>query len=183
MKKAIYRTNYMQRVLHQPEEETLIGFLPEYLWKSTSYFGGPDDMGEYLVIKKDGSIRKMYCTGMRTKEEKARVLFEMIAGGGYHEDSYINDEEMTDTNVMDIYRRPWGIWYETHDQYEYEDCHTDIYVYTKDSDEYSVYFLDLNLDKRIELDEDMKIKGADGEKYYKLNGDKIEYEEWEEETK
>lgn len=182
MKKAICRENYWKRGLHQPEEETLIGFLPEYMWKLTSYFVGPSDAGKYLVIKKDGSVRQMYFTGTRSPKDKAQELFHMVAEEGYDQDSYIDDIEMTDTDVLNIYRDPWGIWYEIREWYEYEDRHTDVHVYTKDSNEYPVYFLDLNLYEKIELNENLEITGTDGNRYYKLNA-KNEFEEWEEETK
>lgn len=145
-------------------KKNFLGFCPDYMWKAVSYFGAPKKFGRYLVMKKDGVVREMMCTGLNEENEKARQLFRMAAdsANGNYSDAYIDDREMTDTDLMEIYRSPWGRWYEVSNWYEYEDCHSDIILYTRNSDEYPLYFLDLNLENTITLDENGEIAGADG---------------------
>lgn len=168
----------MKKAFYQGERH-FMGFCPDYMWKAVSYFGAPKKSGRYLVIKKDGSIKELYCTGSHESVDSAQKLFKIAADTGYSSDSYIDDRIMTDEDLMNLYRSPWGWWYEFNEWYEYEDCHNDLYVYTKDSEEYPLYFLDLNLDEKIELDENGEIVGADGVKYFKYNldGNLIEEEE------
>jgi len=170
MKKAIYRTDYMMKSLNEPEEETTIGFCPEYMWRSTAYFNGPKKYGKYLVIGHDGKIKEMYCTGTNSTEEEARELFRMAmdySDGYYYSNVYLDEEEAKDSDLLSLYRRPWSIWYTMDVWYEYEDRHTDIHIYTKDHDKHPLYFLDLNLDDKIELDETThEISDSEGVQYY-----------------
>lgn len=156
MKKAIYE-DYRG-------EKCLLGFCPDYMWKAVSYFGAPKKSGRYLVMKKDGVVREMMCTGLNEEIEKARQLFQIAAdsANGNYSDAYIDDHKMTDADLMTIYRAPWGRWYEFSNWDEYEDCHSDVIVHTRNSDEYPLYFLDLNLENTITLNENGEIAGSDG---------------------
>ena len=170
MKKAIYKSSF------SPNGEALIGFAPGYLWKSIKYFEAPARSGRYLVIQKNGKIREMLCTGIHDMDDKkGKELFELVANDGWFEESYIDDRHVTDNDCMDIYRYPWGRWYYFNEWYEYEDCHNDLHVLTKDSDEYPLYFLDLNLDEKIELNDDQEIKTDGGIEYFDLDTRSCKY--------
>lgn len=171
MKKAIYKTNYMMRELKEPEKESLIGFEPGYLWKSVEYFRGPKKTGRYFVIKKDGQIAEMLCTGTHSNEEEARTVFNLAADVDYGSTAYIDGREMTDTDLMNLRRSPWGIWYTLDCWQDYDNYGTDVNVYTDNSEEYPLYFLDLNLEENIELDENGEIKGVTDVQYYKHDKD------------
>lgn len=170
MKKAIYRTDYLnKRVL--PEEQYFIGYDPGYLWRSTDFFRGPRKAGRYLVIGKDGCIREMMCTGTHSSEEEARILFELAGNCPYSSASFIDDREMTDCDIMSIYRSPWGRWYTLESWQDYDNYGTDVHEHTKLSEQYPLYFLDLNLDDKIEMDEKGEIAGTDAIQYFKRNLD------------
>lgn len=179
MKKAIYRTDYLNK-LDMPESQYFIGYDPGYLWRSTDFFRGPRKAGRYLVISKDGSIREMMSTGTHSGEEKARILFELAANCSYGSASFIDDREMTDCDIMSLYRSPWERWYTLEDWQDDDNYGTDVHEYTKLSEKYPLYFLDLNLDDKIEMDEKGEIAGADAIQYFKrsLNN---EFEKEEEE--
>ena len=168
MKKAIYRTDYLNK-RNLPEQQEFIGYDPGYLWRSTDFFNGPRKAGRYLVICKDGCIREMMSTGTHGTEEEARVLFTMVADSYYGSRGYIDDREMTDADIMHIYRNPWGRWYTFEDWQEYDNYGTDVHEHTKLSEQYPLYFLDLNLDDKIEMDEKGEIAGTDAIQYFKRN--------------
>ena len=168
MKKAIYRTDYLNK-RDLPEQQQFIGYDPGYLWRSTDFFNGPRKAGRYLVISKDGCIREMMSTGTHSSEEEARILFELAGNCSYDSAPFIDDREMTDHDIMNIYRSPWGRWYTLEDWQEYNNYGTDVHEHTKLSEQYPLYFLDLNLDDKIEMDEKGEIAGTDAIQYFKLN--------------
>lgn len=167
MKKAIYRTDYLDK--RDPEQQQFIGYDPGYLWRSMDFFNGPRKAGRYLVISKDGYIREMMSTGTHSSEEEARILFELAGNCSYGSASFIDDREMTDCNIMSIYRSPWGRWYTLEDWRDYDNYGTDVHEHTKLSEQYPLYFLDLNLDDKIEVNEKGKIAGTDAIQYFKRN--------------
>ena len=173
MKKAIYKSDWGAHFGAKDDISLLLGFDPGYLWKSVSLFCGPHDYGRYLVIKKDGRVSEMYCTGSRFGT--SRRLFEEAAFHGPLNEAYLDDVHMTDSDLMELYRNPFFRWYEVHDWREYEDWHEDIHVYTDKSEDYPLYFLDLNLDEKIELDEKGEIKDCDGTTMFSMdeNGDYV----------
>jgi hypothetical protein len=73
---------------------------------------------------------------------------------------------MLDSDLMDIYRNPWGLWWEAVEWLEYDDCGTIINVYTKESPKFPLYFLDMNLDSVFELDENQEMKATEPPVYY-----------------
>ena len=168
MKKAIYRTDYLNKH-NLPENQHLIGYDPGYLWRSTDFFRGPRKPGRYLVISKDGAIREMMSTGTHSSEEEARILFKLASDCPYGSDSFIDDREMTDCDIMSTYRSPWGRWYTLESWQDYDNYGTDVHEHTKLSEQYPLYFLDLNLDDKIEVDEKGEIAGMDAIQYFKLN--------------
>ena len=169
MKKAIYRPGYVRKA-DLPEKETLFGYCPDYIWKSVAYFGVPKKSGRYLVIKKDGTIDEMYCTGNYESVEDARKLFDMAANADFLSDSYIDGREMTDSDLMALYREPYGWWYQFEEWHEYEDWHSDLHIHTRESEQYPLYFLDLNLDEKIPLN-GKEIDNVDGTRYFKFDYD------------
>lgn len=178
MKKAICRTYYLNKL--DAEQQEFIGYDPGYLWRSTDFFDGPRKAGRYLVISKDGHIREMMSTGTHSSEEEARILFELAAGCSYGSEPFIDDREMTDCDIMSIYRSPWGRWYTLEDWRDDDNYGTDVHEHTKLSKQYPLYFLDLNLDDKIEVNEKGEIADTDAIQYFKrnLNG---EFEKEEEE--
>lgn len=163
MKKAIYKDKY--------SEEKLVGFDSEYSWRSVSFFSGPDKAGRYNVICKDGRIRNMYYTGCNSDENHARVLFRTIVDSLYDTvQTFINEKTATDTDILNLYRFPWGHWYTVIDHFNDEDGAVQkITVHTKDSRYGPLYYLDLNLDGMIQLDKNGEIEGTDGVQYYTFN--------------
>jgi hypothetical protein len=179
MKKAICRTYYLNKL--NAEQQEFIGYDPGYLWRSTDFFNGPRKAGRYLVICKDGCIREMMSTGTHNSEEAGRILFELAANCSGDGASFIDDRDMTDCDIMSIYRSPSGRWYTLESWQDDDDNYgTDVHEYTKLSEQYPLYFLDLNLDDKIEMDEKGEIAGTDAIQYFKrnLNG---EFEKEEEE--
>lgn len=53
---------------------------------------------------------------------------------------------MTDSDLMDLYRNPGGVWYYYEEWHEYEDWHSDLHVVTPDNPSYPLYYLNLELD-------------------------------------
>lgn len=164
MKKAIYATSN--------KNEILIGFAPDYLWVSTEYYKAPHEPGRYLVIKKDGTLGELMTTGSDcTTSLSEDSLFAMAAARNLYGAVYFEDHEVTDTDLMDIYRAPWSRWYYFNEWYEYEDCHNDLYILTEDSDNYPLYFLNLNLEDKIQLDETGKVASDEDPAYFTITSD------------
>lgn len=175
MRKAIYDGEWRKERGLAPDPHT-IGYVQDYMWKSVKYFVGPKEKGRYLVIDRNGQIREMFFTGTHNVDN--HHLFEIAASPMYG-DPYIDDELMTDSDILDLYRSPYNCWYrfvEWFDSDSYSD-HRDLHVYTSKSPEYPLYFLDLNLDHEIELDENGDIV-TDGEpQYYSIkNGEYVRKE-------
>lgn len=161
MKKAMYK-----RRCHPALEpsETMIGFDMEKLWKSVKYFGGPKKSGRYLTINKLGRIMMLSFTGTHDVD---RRLFEKVANSNY---AYKDDRPVTDEDCMDIYRCPWNIWY--YEGSENNDYVPDINILTTDNDSYPLYFYDLDLDSRIDMDANEEPAEAKGDPvYYAFMGD------------
>lgn len=172
MKKAIYKNTGMAYDFSELKKEEQIGFDSEYLWKAVSYFGSPKYSGKYLVIQKSGCITQMMNTGNYSYASDARALFDLAASceESCNETAYIDDREMTDTDLMNLYRNPYGIWYKVNDWTdEYGDSRTDVRVFTEESEYYPLYFLDLDIQKPIKLTDDGEIADVDGIQYYKRN--------------
>ena len=172
MKKAIYKNTGMAYDFSELKTEELIGYDPEYLWKSVSYFGGPKYGGKYLVLQKSGHITEMMFTGTYNYESEARELFHIAASCEEEncERAYIDDREMTDTDLMNLYRNPHGKWYEINKWAdEYGNYETDVHVFTEKSEYYPIYFLDLDIQKPIKLTENGEIEDVNGVQYYKRN--------------
>lgn len=177
MRKAIYDGEWRKERGLAPDPHT-IGYIPDYLWKSVKYFRGPKEKGRYLVIDRNGQIREIFFTGTYNVDD--HYLFELAANSSPYGDSYIDDEPMTDSDILDLYRSPYDRWYRFIEWYDSDDCgnHSDLHVYTSKSPEYPLYFLDLNLDHEIELDENGDIV-TDGEpQYYSMkDGEYVRKEE------
>lgn len=173
MRKAIYKTDWMKRELNQEENESLIGYVPDCLLKSVKYFLAPKNPGRYLVIKKDGTIAEYMCTGTHCVDrldEKSLFAIAAHMDNGFDEEVFIDDRQADDSDIMDIYRSPWSTWYTFNEWYDqYESCHTDLHIFTKESDDYPVYFLDMNLDDKIQMEENGEIHSDGDPVYFKLD--------------
>lgn len=176
MKQAIVRGDYNGSPMQ------MMGYVTEYMWKSVAYFRAPDKSGRYLVIKKDGTIDEYMCTGLKCGDDK--TLFTMAAemSCNYDSDVFVDEHHASDTEILDTYRSPYSIWYKFIEWHEYEDGHTDLHIYTEESDQYPLYFLDLNLDEKMQIEENDEIHTDEDPVYFRLNGN-LEYEQVNEEDK
>lgn len=141
-----------------------IGFVPNYMWKSTKYFVGPKKHGQYLTINKNGKIRKLSFTGTFDVDKS---LFDTVANNEF---VYVDDNTITDEQCMNIYRSPLNRWYFV------DECYYDnspaVTVLTEDNPMYPQYFLDLNLEDAIPMDKNSEIVTDDPPQNYVLkNGD------------
>ena len=170
MKKAIVRGNY------DGDPMLTMGYVTDYMWKSVVYFRAPEKSGRYLVIKKDGTLDEYMCTGSKCDDDK--TLFTMAAemSGEYCSAVFVDGHPASDTEILDTYRSPWSRWYKFTEWYEYEDCHTDLHMYTEESDQYPLYFLDLNLDEKFQIEENGEIHTDEDPVYFRLNTN-LEYEQ------
>lgn len=173
MKKAIFRDKY------DGSPMLMMGYVADYMWKSVAYFRAPKKSGRYLVIKKDGTLDEYMCTGTKCTDES---LFEMAAkmSGGYDSAVFVNEHPASDTEILDTYRSPWSRWYKFIEWYEYEDCHTDLHMFTEESDQYPLYFLDLNLDEKFQIEENGEIRTGEDPVYFRFNTN-LEYEQIDDE--
>lgn len=175
MKKMVYRTNY-KKDIGEPENECLVGFDPGYLWKKL-HWRGPNESGRYLVITQDGSIQDMYCTGDTDVVEKARELFKLAVNVQEEFGTpYIDGKEMTDEDLMDLYRYPWGRWYRLVECPDDDLFKHELYVYSNKSDKYPLYYLELDLDKPIQLTSNGELAGAHDIVYVDLHGETVKGE-------
>lgn len=174
MKKAIVRGNY------DGDPMLTMGYVTDYMWKSVVYFRAPEKSGRYLVIKKDGTLDEYMCTGSKCDDDK--TLFTMAAemSGEYCSAVFVDGHPASDTEILDTYRSPWSRWYKFTEWYEYEDCHTDLHMYTEESDQYPLYFLDLNLDEKFQIEENGDIRTGEDPVYFRLNTN-LEYEQIDDE--
>lgn len=176
MKKAIVRSDY------DGSPMDMMGYVTDYMWKSVAYFRAPEKSGRYLVIKKDGTIEQYMCTGSKYGDDKALFMMAAEMSGHYDSDVFVNEHRANDTEILDIYRSPWSIWYKFIEWHEDEDGHTDLHIYTEESDQYPLYFLDLNLDEKIQVEENDEIRTDEDPVYFRLNGN-LEYEQVDKEDK
>lgn len=139
MKKVIYRQEYkIGNIDHH------VGYLPGYKWINVAWHT-PYIPGKYLVIDHYGKLKELYCTGNINNDDRPNI-FDQAANTGYDSESYIDDREMTDSDLMDLYRNPGDVWYYYEEWYEYEDRHCDLHIITPDNPSYPLYYLDLELD-------------------------------------
>ena len=140
MKKVVYRSEF-----GKDHMDFHVGYLPGYKWINMSWHY-PTKPGKYLVIDHYGRLTELYCSGNVGSDERPNI-FDQAANTGYDSESYIDDREMTDSDLMDLYRNPGGVWYYYEEWHEYEDWHSDLHIITPDNPSYPLYYLDLELDR------------------------------------
>lgn len=141
MKKMVYRNG--------ANGEHHVGYLPEYKWISIAW-EQPSKPGRYLVIDHYGSLKEMRCTGK--EEAGSRRLFELALnyGGTYrlsNDFAYVDDQVMTDTDIIDFYINPNYRWFEYN-----KPAFPELHVITEDDPAYPLYWLNLDLDADFKID-------------------------------
>ena len=147
MKKCIYRD--------YKNEETVVGFVEEAMWKSTVFCGGPKEDGEFITSDGEGHIETFYCTGCT---DGAKELFDEILDHGYDGGVFFYDGETntkpTDSDLVKLYSE-YHVWYKVYDVWT--DCGNEQGLTIYRGAAIPKYFLDTKLKGPM----DSKIEGYD----------------------
>jgi len=109
----------MKKMVYQDyrNEESIIGFKEEVIWKITDYCDGPKKSGEYLTSDGKGNIKKIYCTG--DDRDAIKELFDKILDGCEYENIAWSDtnENLSNDDLINLYRSH-HVWYIINGFYE-----------------------------------------------------------------
>lgn len=164
MKKLVYRSEFGKN-----SKDFHVGYLPGYKWMNVSW-NYPTKPGRYLVINHCGQLMELYCSGNADKDERPNI-FDQAADTGYGSTAYIDDREMTDSDLMSLYRNPSNVWYYFEQWHEYEDWFSDLHIVTQDNPTYPLYYLDLELENTsFEIDSNGELEAEEKPIFVDLEG-------------
>lgn len=87
------------------------------VWLNANFYT-PSESGKYFVSDGNGHIEQI----LYTNANGCRILFDAIMAGHYDEIYYaFEDSEWTDKDLLNLYKKQTGIWYQIEDQ-DPENC-------------------------------------------------------------
>lgn len=133
-------------------ERDLRGFTEEVKWKLTSYYGGPEKSGKYLVSNGDGHTKYLMCTG----DNNCRELISKFLDQGHCAETprmfwSDNNEKLTSDEILSLWD-DYFVWYKYDDVSYYDYDHYDVMIYR--GDDIPKYFLDTELKGPIDSEID-----------------------------